>query len=107
MVLKIDSISSVLDDNPFYGDLAPDPATITGLTFGFTAGHFVDATSATVIAAGTLVLADDAVSIVHRLGAVMADDLEGSEAEEVNRLYRITTASGAITVIEDLRGYYS
>lgn len=99
----IESKSAVLDDSPFYGDLAPDPATITGLTFGYTAGVFVDGDSFATISAGTEALTDDATNIVFRDGAIMGSAVSGSESNEVKRIYRITTASGVITVIEDIR----
>ena len=79
-----------------------DPATTTGLTFGFDAGIHSDNNVVTTIAAGTVALADDTVNIVsYTAGGVVAGAV-GTQGENV--LYRVTTVSSVITLIEDLRG---
>lgn len=105
-ILKMPSTSAVLDDNPFYGDLAVNPATTTGLTFGYTAGIFVDDkdTSSTTISASTVALTDDATNIVYDNDGTIGVAVSGAEPLEVRRLYEVVTASGSITTITDLRG---
>jgi len=104
MVLKIASISAVLSDSPFYGDLAVDNILTTGLTFAYTSGVSVTNDSSTTIAAGTEALTDDATNIVFREGATMGSAVLGSEPDESMRLYTVVTASGIITSIIDTRG---
>ena len=104
MVTKLSSKSAVLNDTPFYGDLAPDPATTTGLTFGYTASTEVSIGTVTNYAAGTELLTDNQASILYRENGVIAHALVASEPAQSKGLYLITTAAGAITVVTDIRG---
>ena len=106
MVTKLSSKSAVLNDTPFYGDIAPDPNTTTGLTFGYTASIEVNIGDVTNFAAGTEVLADDDVSIVYRESSTIGSALVGSEPASAKGLFIITTASGVITDVKDIRGAY-
>lgn len=107
MVNKISSISAVLSDSPFYGDLAVDNLLTTGLTFAYTAGVFVEDNTFATIAAGTEALTDDATNIVFRQDSTIGSAVSGSEPNESMRLYTVTTASGVITDIVDTRGHVS
>lgn len=104
MVTKISSKSAVLNDTPFYGDMAPDPATTTGLTFGYTASIEVLIGDVTTFSAGTEALADDATSIIFREAGVIGSSLVGVEPASSKGLFIITTASGIITDVKDIRG---
>jgi hypothetical protein len=107
MVGKIQSISAVLNDSPFYGDLAVDPALTTGFTFAYTAGTSVDGNVATTIASGTEVLSANDTFIIFREGATMGNAVQGSEPDESMRLYTVTTDGSAISSIVDTRGHVS
>jgi hypothetical protein len=104
MVLKISSKSAVLNDKPFYGDMAVDPVTTTGLTFGYTTSIEVNVDQVTNFAAGTEVLADNDTSIIFRDTGVIGSALVGAEPVNAKGLYLVTTATGAITNVVDIRG---
>ena len=84
------------------GQFLLDPATTTGLTFGFKLGRFSNGPTAVSVSAGTVALTDDATNIVQvsKVGTVTA---VVSGAESQNVLYKVTTVSGVITAIVDLR----
>lgn len=88
-------------------DLANDPDTTTGLTYGYKAGRvLVPDGSSNLIAAGTVVLPDDEDSrvIFNTLTeAVEVIDAEAIRPPTLILLAAVTTAGGAITAIEDQR----
>ena len=85
------------------GNFAIDEATTTGLTLGFFSGIYVSANSVTTIAAGTIVLTDDATNwVTATSGGVTANS--GANPTIPDVLYKVTTASGIITAIVDIRG---
>lgn len=92
----------VINDSKIGSMFALDPATTTGLTFGYKAGTFSNALASVVVSAGTVTLTDDATNEVNMTsgGAVSANGAGGV-------LYDVTTASGVITAITDKRGSYS
>lgn len=82
-----------------------DPATTTGLTFGFDGATYALGPNPVIVAAGTVLLTDDATNIVEvSSGGVVSAVVIGSEGQVP--LYKVVTASGVITTITDLRATY-
>ncbi len=85
------------------GNFAIDEATTTGLTLGLFSGVYVTANVVQTIAATTEVLADDATNWVFcTAGGVNSNSGANPSVPQV--LYKVTTASGVITAIVDIRG---
>ncbi len=85
------------------GNFAIDEATTTGLTLGYFAGVYIITSSVTQIAAGTIALTDDATNwVTCTSGGVSANS--GANPTVPDVLYKVTTASGVITAIVDVRG---
>ena len=83
---------------------AVNPATTTGLTFGYKAGTFALQGAEVDVAAGTVTLTDNETNIVQvSSGGAVAAVVSGSGDEAGYPLYKVTTVSSAITAIEDLR----
>lgn len=101
MVQRISEHSRV-QDSEIFSHFLYDPATTTGLTFGYQAGQLTTSTGALTIAAGTEALTDDDVNFVYVSGTLVSSAVTTTAATYM--LYRVTTASGVITLIEDLRG---
>lgn len=81
-----------------------NPATTTGLTFGYKAGSFSLHGAEVEVVAGTVTLTDNETNIVQiSTGGTISAVVEGSGDEAGFPLYRVTTLSSAITAIEDLR----
>lgn len=90
-----------------FSDFANDPATTVGLDYGFKAGHGRSFSgSVEFVAAGTITLADNADNWVYY--DPNAEDVETSAVEAPFGSFvmaRVTTVSGAITVITDRRAF--
>lgn len=101
MVTRITTFSPIVNGG-INAKFTVNPATTTGLTFGYNGGEYAFNGEVITVAAGTVTLTDDATNIVQLLaqGAVSAVTL-GNETELP--LYQVVTASGAITGITDLR----
>lgn len=85
-------------DTKVNGDFTVNPATTTGLTFGYNAGRIQTGGDLHTIAAGTVTLTDNTTNNVTLTSqGVVA--VEGSGTT----IYQVTTASGAITAIVDTR----
>ena len=87
----------------FSGSFGVDAATTTGLTFGYTAGYIVGISGRTDVSAGTVSLTDDATNWVYTTSSSVATN-SGSAPTLATVLYKVVTASGAITSIIDYRG---
>lgn len=83
---------------------AQDPALTEGLTYGFRGGVGLDADgNASMVAGGSVELADDSVQFVERSYAgVVTVNSEGFTRTAVP-LAKVTTAGGAIVSVEDWR----
>lgn len=83
-----------------------DPATTTGLTFGFKAGDYSNGTNEINVSAGTVALSDDTTQtvILNRTSGTVSVGVSSDSTTVV--LYTVTTASGAITDIIDRRAAY-
>ena len=105
MTTHLLSYGAMTADLTVSGNLNIDPATTTGLTFGFTAGFIITGTSTgrAVVAAGTVTLTDDATNWVYESGATVAVN-SGANPVSARILYKVTTVSGVITAIVDYRG---
>lgn len=82
-----------------------DPATTTGLTFGYKSGDYALYELEINVSAGTVALADDTTQtvILNRVDGTVS---VGTSDEDTVVLYTVTTASGAITTVLDRRGAY-
>lgn len=102
MTFKVKANSAVIDTY-MATTCKTDPSTTTGLTFGYTAGLTSDDDTSSIIAAGTLTLVDNDTNYVYvNQGSIaVATTLPGTISD---LCYIVTTASGAITDIEDTRG---
>lgn len=104
MTVAMDSQSQVLVDN-FYGNFQVNADGFTGLTFAWQAGQ-ITGSSSTTIAAGTIAMADDDVNYVYVESGAVATDVT-IPATDVRLLWEVTTASGVITAVADLRDVLS
>jgi hypothetical protein len=86
----------------FSGNNSVDAATTTGITLGYTAGYDMVNSVRNTIAAGTIVLTDDATNWVYSTGSgILAN--AGAAPTDARVLYKVTTVSAAITAIVDYR----
>lgn len=87
-----------------FAQFQPDPDNFSGLTFAVKAGLYTSGDTSTEIAADTVVLTDDATNYVwlDSTNAIAGGTSIDSDAKAI--LFEVTTASGVITAVEDLRG---
>ncbi|HXE60891.1 MAG TPA: hypothetical protein VN607_09295, partial [Gemmatimonadaceae bacterium] len=78
--------------------------TTTGLVYGYNGGEIIDATgSFSHIASGTITLADNATNYVERQeDGTVSSNISGFTLGRIP-MAKVTTASGAITAVEDDR----
>ena len=99
---RLTTESEIVMNTQFAGNFSIDRQTTAGLTLGINAG--VNTSGATIhnIAATTVDLTDDATNYVF----LAQDTIAASPTvpDVPGTLYKVTTASGAITAIEDHRG---
>lgn len=100
--MRIKNTSAVLDSH-ISSQLKLDASTTTGLTFGYKAGYAQGDSANNLIAAGTVTLTDNTINYIYIKNLDIASSTTVPTTFD-DMLYRVTTASGAITVIEDLRG---
>jgi len=103
MTTRLQSYGRPIEDLAFSGNMHYDQDTTTGLTFGHKGGYHVSAETRTVVAAGTVALTDDATNWIYMDGAVPTVNA-GAAPTGSEVLYKVTTATGAITDIIDYRG---
>lgn len=99
--------TGLLEDTQLAGQFSQELDTTSGLVFGLRAGFFTLDNRLDVIAASTLTLADDDVNFVYIdwsvTPAVTAARITDWPGDEFTPCFKVTTASGVITVIEDWR----
>jgi hypothetical protein len=84
------------------GNMSIDADTTTGLTLGYTAGYTVAGGVRSAVSAGTVSLTDDDVNWVTAAGTPTVNIGDSPSSNVL--LYKVTTASAAITEIIDYRG---
>jgi len=82
-----------------------DPATTTGLTWGYYGGRW----GGFSVAAGTFTLANNTstyivAAVASGVTSQSTSNTNWNNTTDYKRVYKVTTASGAVTVIEDHRG---
>ena len=99
--------TGLLENTQVEKQYSQDEATTTGLTLGLRGGFFSYNDRVEVIAASTTALVDDDVNFVYInwlvTPAVIATQLTAFPALQYVPLYRVTTASGVITAVENWR----
>lgn len=78
-----------------------NPATTTGLTFGYLGATFQSNGNEITVAAGAVALTDNATNIVELNGSSVQAVTSGNESAVP--LYKVVTLAGAITSVTDLR----
>lgn len=99
--------TGLLEDTQIAGQFSQDVSTTTGLTFGLRGGFFTLDNRLDIIADSTITLTDDDVNFVYIdwlvTPAVIVTRLSDFPDDQYTPCYKVTTASGVITVIEDWR----
>ncbi len=99
--------SGVLEDTQIEGQFSQDVNTTTGLTFGLRGGFFTLNERIDVIADSTVTLADDDTNFVYVdwsvTPAVTAARITEWPEDEYVPCYKVVTASGVITSVENWR----
>jgi len=104
----VDKKHAQLHSNSDHTDLANDPATTTGLTYGFKAGRVTYGLTVDDIAAGTVVLADNSDSYIYvdfATNSVKASTNPNVLTVNTLLIGGATTVAGAITVLYDFRSW--
>ncbi len=87
-------------------ELDEDPATTTGLTWGYQAGRIRNQVAVTDVAAGTVALTDNVTNYVEITGAgTVTVNTVGFTTGRIP-LRQVTTASGSQTVSTDKRAFF-
>jgi len=99
------SYGAMCQDLQVNGAFAVNPATTTGVTLGYLGADYSYGINEVEVAAGTVVLNDDATNYVRvnrASGAVTAGTTNEADTDNA-LLYTVVTASTAITSITDHR----
>lgn len=102
MTTRVLSYGRIVEDLPMSGQFDVDADTTTGLTFGFTAGTFINASERTVVTAGTVTLSNG-TNWITVIDEVVTQNV-GNNPIRGTVLYKIAASGGAITSITDMRG---
>ena len=93
------SYGVVMQDLHLPGQFAVNPATTTGLTFGFLTGKFSEANSIVTVATGTVALTDNTVNYVYLNDSGVMTVATSKATSGKNLLYIVTTASVAMIAL--------
>lgn len=109
MVAKL---SNTVSSEALHDWFGPDPATTTGLTFGYKAGFVLKAGVLTAITAGTIALTANASNMVYidKSGTpVVAVALTTALPAQVNAIFLCVVDTDGSSVISatELRGWHS
>ncbi len=106
MITKVNSTSRILNTS-LYGEFGVDGANTSGLNFAVFGGDVTVDLVNNVVAGSTEALTDDATNAVYIDNAfAVGSSLFAALPLTAMALYRVTTVSGAITLVEDLRESY-